>query len=858
MSIRIYQTIDIAEPGRWQRFAVAMLIALILVGCGERREVAPALPQPSQLENARVPAAEESLEHRYARGPLAVPPNGFSDEFAKLIGAYRPESREARRSFIKLIGEMRSDNAWLDQSLDDPINAPMATKDGKNPGPNTHQRFLEMKQLTDNLLTDYQDSSDDSEADKAQMAELYQAVILDLLAGREPDSAAQTKIFGKFKAGSKEPLVLFMNLEYDTLLQENRDAVTACIPAALRFRKCSPETIFALITLSGIYVDAISETDRVFLVEQLFEALPGFLARRNSDPLTAHHAHAWLKLVYDRLNSAGKQDLIRTLLKLREGEGGAELVPADLLHQILAGFYWQIAAEARGSRFIAEVSESDLGTFAEFGQKATDHAIAAYVSAPEDPYLIKSLLAIQLQLGSTPYSLPELHRIAMMTQCDSSFSSERMAWAMMPRYGGSPELEEGFAVRLINQAMIAPDNQLVFESAMENYLRDAGWFSNIAKETQFGPAISRLIKHLAEINGGERDKRLTRLQAALAFRTLWDGGDLEGLIDLDRMCEGFVDDTWYSSRYTPTWMVRQILVALEHPNAPKDAIIELQRELIRGDQHYDEARWQRIDAALESLRKVVIIDLEAEPPDDDFWRESLEDQPESASLSRVLSLFTLLRKTMKSYQAGEQIDLINPMGVWTNYGAASVSFNADSIDVRATSNNSDLIVSQPLRFEMPFIVEMDVNYGECNDDNFGIALYAGQVSPNSTYSKTAGQSLRFAPCHGLIYQTRLPAARFQDEHYHEQGISPVPETATLKMKVHAGGVISYINDELITDTKFTVNPEGHLQFGRLCGFGFAGASDTPMTYKISSFRVKKWAYNAQQAAYQEDSQRNEN
>lgn len=156
---------------------------------------------------------------------------------------------------------MRSQNEWLDASLSDPVLAPMATKEGENPGPTTLQRFQELKQLTNLLLIDYQQNSDDSEGDKALLAQLYETNILDLLRGKEPNIDAQTKIFSKFQAGDDEPLVLFLNLKYSPLLAENRNDVTARVADGLRSRECSP-VVSIRITLGSSRshaTDAVSD-----------------------------------------------------------------------------------------------------------------------------------------------------------------------------------------------------------------------------------------------------------------------------------------------------------------------------------------------------------------------------------------------------------------------------------------------------------------------------------------------------------------------------------------------------------------------------------------------------------------------
>jgi hypothetical protein len=328
----------------------------------------------------------------------------------------------------------------------------------------------------------------------------------------------------------------------------------------------------------------------------------------------------------------------------------------------------------------------------------------------------------------------------------------------------------------------------------------------------------------------------------MILRVLWDAGDIDRYISVSKSCENGVSESVLLSRYIPSGLATLVYNAYEQEDAPKDAIVILQQELFCGDEKFDPERWKRIDDALGVLKRSVESKTETS---EDQEAAANDQTDESDSVAALLGMATALRETIGRYHDGEELSLIDDSIPWTAYGNGykntTVSINSSTIDIQASCQNDYLIMSQPLRFEMPFEVELDVKQGKCDADPYGIALFAGQVSPNSTDSDTSGRSLRYSPGYPMVMQDRLPAERLRGPFYHEQRLIPVPPKATLRMEVHAGNVRSYVNEKLITESDAPVDTGGHLQFGRRAGDSFTGVPDKTAIYQITGLRIKKLA-----------------
>ena len=843
-------------------FLVPVAAALLLLSAGcDRNQQAPAdanakiegegevtagqvdhsPDKASPTESAQVAAGHfgsPTDDQRYAGGEADATPEMIPADLLAKLKSHRPDSKQVRDQLSKKIEELRAESKWLDESLDEPIDNSLLTEDGKNPGPNTNARMLEAKALADELLQDYLEHSDDSDADKQLLTELYEKNILDLVSEREPDYEIQTKIFDKFKAGDIDPLVLFLNLSYKNMYSNYRREVSAQVPAGLRSRTCSSATFLKLIEKTSMATGIHSDGEKAWMTKSVLVMLPDFLRRRKADEVYSSHAQAMVVQLRDKMRAEGELDYLRLLLQLRETE--PQIVPDSLFHRVLFDLYWSFASKARGGRFINEVSEQKLEVFDEFSEIATDHALAAYLADPGNPYLAKDLLSLELTASSTPLSMHQWYRVAMMTQSDSSYSARKMSWSLMARFGGSRNLVQGYTRRLIEQAMGAPDNQIVFDKAMEKYMQDEGWFGNIAKRSELYESFKELVDHLDELNDGKIDPRLNNLHLVMILRVLWDAGDIERFIRVSESCVNGVSESVLLSRYIPSRLTTLVYRAYEQEGAPKDAIVTLQQELICGDERFDDQRWKRIDDALDVLGRAVKT---APETTEDEKNLTDDENGHTDSVAELLDVMTALRETIGKYHQGQEVNLIDSSIPWTPYGNGyrntTVSINSSTIDIQVNCQNAYLVMSQPLRFEMPFEVELDVKQGKCDADPYGIALFAGQVSPNSTDSDTSGRSLRYSPGYPMIMQDRLPAERLRGPFYHEQRLIPVPPMATLRMEVREEGVRSFVNDHLITESDGPVDTGGHLQFGRRAGDTFTGVPDKTAIYQITGLRIKK-------------------
>lgn len=764
-------------------------------------------------------------KRRYASADMNPTPDQVSAALWEKLQRCQVDSSTVRKRMRAQVDRMRQHNAWLDASLNDPIDTPLLTGEGNLPGPTTIQASENERTFAGELLDEYLRYSKQAAVDQQALKECFEGSIDSLVTQRPVDETPQRKVYQKYRAANYEPLVLYLNLRNVGLHASDRTMISNQLRPAFGLRSLTGETAFGIACL--INGKTLEPANRVWLTAYLIRALPYFLDSESFKVDDAEHPQHLAATIIDQFNAAGDLDYVEWMLDLYDGTANplgdegivAKLKPHDeegtamtngLRHEMLSRFYESLAEGIRGEEYLVDLSSSQLAEYQRMGRLATDHAIAWWTIQPGNRHVVKRLMDLETRWGGVGYSVAQLGRLAMLNHADDPqiFKTVTDSLAFAEELG---QLEH-FTTRVIEQTA-NEQAHFTFERPVHTWMNLRGRFSRIG-ETEVGRALIKVIESCeTEQEGLERC--LTCDQVALLYRAMWDAGRLDLIAQTDQWAGSKGMNDWINETGVSGYIVRSMAKTAADPNYPPGVIATLVNEFWIDDEHWDDSRLSRVDEVIATLNK----SLSSESDEPGRYWQTLRDQ-------------------MADYLDGKPVELIGSKN-WISFGDASVSLNPGSIRIKTDRVNASLLLTYPLRFEMPFEVEMHVRQGACQDDPYGIALFVGQCSPGGIDQFTSGRSLRYAPGYQMVMQDRLPGEKLSGEHYHEQPLPNPPKLAVLKMRVRQDGVASYLNDELITDSSVSVKPDGIIQIGRRCDDRFEGVPEGEVFYQIQSVRVTR-------------------
>ncbi len=773
--------------------------------------------------------SDESLRYgAYNRGMAS---SDIPEEFQTTLTEMLAEVSDLDDEFERVLNQRRQQSPWLDQALDDPEGTPLLTDDGNLPGPTTRELVRALQPLYDAFVADYEQNSSDSVVDKKIAIDRFRKVMTDVCIGDPPDKDSIAQIQAAFEAGDVDPITLYPLLNYQSLSARVRRQCLQSVAAALKLRPCSSLTKFMLV--SAMRTMVISNDDRIRCTVAAIESVAEVLQQHHS---VGPQLDYFIYNVTAVMNPAGYIDYLTKVL-----EQDTKIVPAHLRHYLVSGVYERIAMTARGSDFISNVAREQLKVFEGNISVESLHLLKAWSLAPNHPLYPKELLSNEMRSGTTPLSTLQWYRIALSTQADARSTTKAITRALQPRWGGSMQSLEEYSKQLIAMGK-KPGVRLLFDIPMTVYFGERSLGPSTSVDTEFDELLLELLDHWEALNGDQPDSRLRASQAIIIVRLLWDAGELDRLDEfMDRYQQTFEHDQCYSL-LVPAWLVDQVMAVRKH--YPSEAWDVLQKELLVGPETFDEQRWERINKAMRTVRELV-----PQPSNDaEDSGESREvgeaadgaDENQPSVARQLLHQYEVLHNKIRAYHDGEEVDFILGGKIaLTRVGYGAIQFNDDSIDIDVSCQSNRLIFFTPLRFQLPLVVEMDVVQGECDADAYGIALFVGPVSTDSTASSFSGRSLRYATAFSMAMQDRLPSEFLTGENFVQKQLSSTPEKATLKMEARSTGTRSYVNDELISETDYPLRTGGNIQFGRWSNGLFDRRPAKSASYKITSIRVRR-------------------
>ncbi|NND98893.1 MAG: hypothetical protein HKN47_16375 [Pirellulaceae bacterium] len=696
--------------------------------------------------------------------------------------------------------------------------------------------------LFDAIRQDYVQNSSDTIEIRQRILHIYDAVIFDVLMGNQIDVDALNEFALAFQHGHRDPIILLTLLNYDHLNSQLKDDYQRSMYQSLMNRHCSDVTKFIAIAALADHKGNVRPDDLARLTTMMIDAAPKVWTSYGHDKNQRQFLSASSWNMSRVMNGPGFIDFVCTLL--RADDTGC---PPSMKPVIAAAVYESIGSHVRGRGYVSQIHPGNMEFFRQASSRAALHLVQAWEMDPELPLIPRELMQLETRAGCTPLTSQQWYRISLTSLGDSHATTALMTQSLLPRWGGSIEKLNWYCRELIRYATANPKHRILFTEPIRKWMRERSSTVRIDEASGFADEIIEFLDSLERANPGHADRRVSRRDAALIYRILWDGGRLDELSGFSHRYKNVIFPKRLYEARVPVHLCQPFLVArMSSDQETKNAWDVVCRNLLAGDEKLNLESLEQVTQAVAKVLNSTAIDptTSGKFSDRRNGRRRYDEAVSVAMIADLMETIKILHRHAVAFHQGKTVDLITDSAAgWNHFGyvdnnLSNVIYRDDSIQIKASEKLKDLVFTYPLRFKEPYTVELDVRCNSQQRDPYGVALFAGPVGLSYSGGPTIGRSLRFVPGTRSVTQDRLPSERLGGGDFVKQTLTSVPRQATLKMEVSYFETRSFVNDHLVGETLYPINTLGHIQFGRNAGRKFP-ASNRRADYTITSLRVTK-------------------
>ncbi len=728
------------------------------------------------------------------------------------------------------------------------MTTPLYRDDGVPIGPSTLELQRPLHDAYQKLLADCVANTADGDATVTAVRTVFDEQLLQTFSGVAPLPDRWSEVEAILIAEDEPATDPFRQTLLMELRQSMNRRVSGNYAAAWQTRQVRSCPLTLQVLLAWLTrMDQVGSEDRKewdpWVIENLAELLaahpgadgpPRWYRDKLLDVVTALSPAGQVECTL-RLVAMYEEDLQNAEARTGATANAGQRVGDALLHAVLERIYSKISAAARGGDFADQVTDRGWKVFRDHAQLSMLHLLRRVEADPQHSTAWKELFERSIRSGVPLVSNAQMYRLTLMSQRDSFATTDLMATAMQSRWGGSNEQLMNFINLLVDFSKADVDNRYVFHQAIWELLQDLGPFGSLAERTTLDESLLELLDDWQANHGDDPDPRMQQRPFNLIIRLLWDRGDLERIASMQRTYPPFVDNSGLYDYKCPSWAVQQVMSVWNQPGCPRESLARLQQGLFVGDEFYRDEELKQLGRDATTLS-----DWETSRPEHVVTEEGSQERDDWDAAQFAALNFRSSLSNLEAYRRGEVVSLSSddaaPQTIYSGYDSGRTD---GKTVIRCRADNSRTHYVPMLRFEPPHTLEITVRQGPCDTDPYGVALFAGQVSPNSTSSPQRGRSLRYSPGYPMVMQDDLPAERLLGRGFVQRRIIPVMTYSTMHLVVTPTGSRGYLDGELISETNDGINTRGHVSMGRVCGAVFTGVSRQPVSYTIKSWTIRK-------------------
>ncbi|WP_390889054.1 hypothetical protein [Rhodopirellula halodulae] len=595
-----------------------------------------------------------------------------------------------------------------------------------------------------------------------------------------------------------------------------------------------------------------------------------------------HTCLTLLSLSLEHLNAAAQVDLVKGLVNADEPS-----VPAYAVHLVVGDLFREVAFDHRGTKFVSETDASAMELFDKFATIASSHFVEAYLMRPELALLARRPLNIQMANGSTPLSVHHWFRLSLSGHIDHQSVYGTYSLALMPRWGGSEELQKRFAMKCLEtkteDGIVGMQSGRIMEDYLTRHTADVTMVDDPANVMWAKRSIDAWRTHL-QCN---RKFRCGILSAEFAMRILWEAGQFKEVAEFLEVLGDRSQDINWGKLNMDEAEVRFICQMADGPAYLLWMPIHLQ--LVFNSERLNDRNTSALHANLDELQTVWL-------DNSDFLASrfpGLSDEElasKRAYAKRVLDHRRTQLNLLERFHRGELIHFTTeelaasftpigkPQSVELRSSAQcqreaaqlaldiegvvrNQSVQADTVDTPIDERNESLddianvpggfrvatdwldytfVLRNQIRYPLPARYEITATFIEAPNSPHGVSLLCGPDGRSGLFNELRGTQIRFSPGGKFLLTDELPEKWGQTPIFRQWILKEAKQrTRHLRLDIGRRGYRILVDGEQLHERETPLRTEGLFQVGCASSRRFDQTPGIPMVFNVYDFRVQR-------------------
>ncbi|WDQ18871.1 hypothetical protein [Rhodopirellula sp. P2] len=871
----------------WKVLLIALVVSATAVGGGgfylyrteQNRLAQAAASSAAMAEQMKVQAEAMKYREQYALSAQDLKAETFRTMFERFpidVASQQTRLRDAVKARAKV-------DPHLETALLDVYDAPLVGEDPPIFFADLCDEFMADVEL---MLEDFVQRNPDLDNVEPITSSLRECLYFGCRSEHPPKKALDD--VKEFEA-TGDPLVLLALLKCD--FGDTRETNFERVGKASDRIAESPESfdpvLAALVHSESLLCHAVDRNSDGYdaAVRRFLAAWPVAWQEASSRSPSVGRDHVCLTRMLqavDVLNSVAQMDFLDGLSSAEQPD-----VPAFVVHAVIGQFYRRVAWDNRGTSYVSETAPSAMETFGELANVASTHMVEAYLLRPELAMLASAPLGMQMASGSTPLSVHHWFRLSLSGHLDHQRAYDSYDLALMPRWGGSEELQKSIASKCLDTE--TPDGLVALHSHlfMRRYFTRRTADVSMLDEAGNLMWARRSVDAWRKLSNANRTYRYGERSLGYALQILWEAGQFD---DVSALLETIGQRSRIVNWKTHNMDEEEVrFVCRMASGSSYFSWMPIHQQLVFNSERLDQPRIADLIARLEDLEAVWLEDPSfIAERFSDLSSEAIESKREYAT--RMLARRRTQLNLLDRFHRGEQVKFtVNELaasfipvgnhsrlelrssekcnveanqlnvelngadedeqsGEQSNAPSAqeTVEVIADSDDpiggyqVETDWLDHSFFLWNQVRYPLPARYEVTVTFLDATRSPYGVGLLCGPDGSGGLRNELRGAQVRFCPGARFLCVNSVPEEAMSSSFYKEWSLSKESmRTARLRLDVGERGYKAYLNDHCFHESESPLRTDGLFQVGRCSSRIYTLPPGRPSVCNLFDFQVQR-------------------